>query len=103
MLEKLLSDSDVEEKKRALTEKYGMIMTIELEGRMHTMCNWSEAIKEMSYDEGKEDGIKEGIAALIAICRQYRIPDKEILQNLMEKFTLSEKEAEEYLVNVKQV
>ncbi len=49
MLEKLLSKSSVEEKKRILTKEYGMIMTTELEGRMQTMCNWSEAIKEMSY------------------------------------------------------
>ena len=61
MLEKLLSKSSVEEKKRILTKEYEMIMTTELEGRMQTMCNWSEAIKEMSYKEGIEKGIKEGI------------------------------------------
>lgn len=59
MLEKLLSKSSVEEKKRILTEKYGMIMTTELEGRMHTVCNWSEAIKEMSFKEGIEKGIEK--------------------------------------------
>lgn len=59
MLEKLLSKSSVEEKKRILTEEYGMIMTTELEGRMQTMCNWSEAIKEMSYKEGIEKGIEK--------------------------------------------
>ncbi len=52
MLEKLLSKSSVEEKKRILTEEYGMIMTTELEGRVQTMCNWSEAIKEVSFEEG---------------------------------------------------
>lgn len=61
MLEKLLSKDSVEEKKRILTEKYGMVMTTELEGRMQTMCNWSEAIKEISYEEGIKKGIKEGI------------------------------------------
>ncbi len=61
MLEKLLSKSSVEEKKRILTKEYGMIMTTELEGRMQTMCNWSEAIKEMSYKEGIEKGFEEGI------------------------------------------
>lgn len=59
MLEKLLSKSSVEEKKRILTEEYAMIMTAELEGRMQTMCNWSEAIKEMSYNEGIEKGIEK--------------------------------------------
>ena len=61
MLEKLLSKSSVEEKKCILTEKYGMVMTTELEGRMQTMCNWSEAIMEMSYKEGLEKGIAEGL------------------------------------------
>lgn len=59
MLEKLLSKASVEEKKRILTEEYGMIMTAELEGRMQTMCNWSEAIKEMSFKEGIEKGIEK--------------------------------------------
>ena len=59
MLEKLLSESSAEEKKRILTEEYGMVMTAELEGRMQTMCNWSEAIKEMSYNEGIEKGIEK--------------------------------------------
>lgn len=61
MLEKLLSESSAEEKKRILTEEYGMVMTAELEGRMQTMCNWSEAIKETSYKEGIEKGIEKGI------------------------------------------
>ena len=37
MLEKLLSQTSVGEKKRILTEEYGMIMTTELEGRIQTM------------------------------------------------------------------
>ena len=61
MLEKLLSKSGVEEKKRILTEEYGMIMTTELEGRMQIMCNWSEAIKETSFNEGIKKGIEKGI------------------------------------------
>ena len=61
MLEKLLSETSVEEKKRILTEEYGMIMTTELEGRMQTMCNWSEAI----WEQGIEKGIgKERINAI---------------------------------------
>lgn len=61
MLEKLLSQMSVEEKKRVLTEKYGMVMTTELEGRIQTMCNWSEAIKEMIYEEAMEKGMEKGM------------------------------------------
>lgn len=55
MLEKLFSQISVEEKKRILTENYGMIMTAELEGRIQIMCNLSENIRDM----GIEEGIKE--------------------------------------------
>lgn len=74
MLEKLLSRSGVEEKKRMLTEEYGLIMTAQLEGRMQTMCNWSEAIQERSYQEGMEEGIEKGMEKerLNAIGRMLR-------------------------------
>lgn len=59
MLEKLLSQASVEEKKRILVKEYGMIMTTELEGRIQTMCNLSENIKAMGIEEGIEKGIKK--------------------------------------------
>ncbi|MDE7249284.1 MAG: hypothetical protein K2N82_05225, partial [Lachnospiraceae bacterium] len=61
MLECLFSESDIIEKKRLLTEKYGMIMTSELEGRVQTMCNWSEVIIERGIERGMEQGIERGI------------------------------------------
>ena len=61
MLETLVSKMSVEEKKDILMKEYGMIMTTELEGRMQTMCNWSEAIKERCIEEGMKEGMKEGI------------------------------------------
>lgn len=42
MLETLLSSRSVADKKRTLETEYGMVMTMELEGRMNTMCNISE-------------------------------------------------------------
>ncbi len=63
MLEKLLSEMDVEEKKRILTEKYGMIMTTELEGRMQSMCNLSENIKEQSIKTERLNAIERMIRA----------------------------------------
>ena len=61
MLEKLLSGASVEDKKRILKEEFGMIMTTELEGRMQTMCNWSEAILERGIEQGMERGIEQGM------------------------------------------
>ena len=61
MLEKLISKTSVEEKKRMLTQQYGMIMTTGLEGRMQTMCNWSVTIMEQGIAEGMKQGIEQGM------------------------------------------
>lgn len=53
MLETLLSKMDVEEKKAILEREYGMIMTVEIEGRMHSMCNLSEGIREEGIRQGE--------------------------------------------------
>lgn len=63
MLEKLLSQTSVGEKKRILTEEYGMIMTTELEGRIQTMCNLSENIKEQSIKTERLNAIERMIKA----------------------------------------
>ncbi len=63
MLEKLLSQTSVGEKKRILAEKYGMIMTTELEGRIQTMCNLSENIKEQSIKTERLNAIERMIKA----------------------------------------
>lgn len=63
MLENLLSKTSIEEKKRILTEEFGMIMTTELEGRMQTMCNWSEVIIEESIEKERLNAIERMIQA----------------------------------------
>lgn len=65
MLEKLLSQTSVDEKKRILIEEYGMIMTTELEGRIQTMCNLSENIRALGIEEGIKKGVtKERLNAI---------------------------------------
>lgn len=66
MLENLLSQTDVSEKKRILEERYGMIMTTELEGKVNAMCNWSEGIAEMAREEGIEQGRTKIIADFLS-------------------------------------
>ena len=65
MLEVLLSPMETAEKKQRLTQKYGMVMTEELEGRLETMCNLSRNIIDSALEkgiaEGMERGIEEGI------------------------------------------
>lgn len=74
LLEKLLSQTNAEEKKRILTDEYGMVMTMELEGRIRTMCNLSENIEAKGIEKGIEQGIEQGIEKerLAAIQRMLR-------------------------------
>lgn len=65
MLEKLLSQMDVEEKKRILAEEFGMVMTAELEGRMKTMCNLSENIEARGIEKGIEKERADAIGRMI--------------------------------------
>ena len=69
LLEKLLSQTNAEEKKRILTDEYGMVMTMELEGRIRTMCNLSENIEAKGIEKGIEQGIEQGIAAIQRMLR----------------------------------
>lgn len=65
MLEELLSRKTAAEKKRILTDEYGMVMTAELEGRIQIMCNLSENIEARGIREGIREGVrKERIAAI---------------------------------------
>lgn len=65
MLEELLSGKTAAEKKRILTDEYGMVMTADLEGRLQIMCNLSENIEAKGIKEGIKEGIKkERIAAI---------------------------------------
>ena len=53
--------------------------------------------KEISWEEGKEEGRKEGIRILANVCRKLGLSEKEICVKLMEEYGLTEKEAMEFL------
>lgn len=53
MLEELLSGRDAEEKKKILAEEFGMVMSVEMEGRVKSMCNLSENILERGLSQGE--------------------------------------------------
>ena len=56
MLEVLLSEMKVEEKKDILEKEYGMVMQVETEGRMQSMCNLSEVFIEKGIRRGIQEG-----------------------------------------------
>jgi len=63
MLEELFSEKDAAEKKRILSDEYGMKMTAELEGRIRIMCNWSESIEARGITKERIAAIERMIKA----------------------------------------
>ena len=61
MLEVLLSGIHVRDKMAILEKEYGMIMQVETEGRMQSMCNLSEILVEKGMQQGMQQGIQQGI------------------------------------------
>ena len=56
MLEELVSKDDTETKKKKLSEKYNLVMDDNLERRVSSMCNFSEALIERGREEGRMEG-----------------------------------------------
>ena len=93
MLEDVLSTQDGESKKRKLEEKYDMKITTELEGRFNSMCNLSEVVEE----RGMKKGVEQGIRGLVNILREMGTPKEIIIDKVMEKFALTEAQAEKFV------
>ncbi|MCB6603203.1 hypothetical protein LI129_20630, partial [Erysipelatoclostridium ramosum] len=51
-----------EDKKARLKEKYGIIMTQEIESEVDYMCNLSQGIREEGLAEGLTKGLEKGVA-----------------------------------------
>ena len=47
--------------------------------------------------EGRQEGIREGIIANIRICKKFNMSKSDIIESIMQDFSLSEKEASEYV------
>ena len=53
--------------------------------------------KEESYDEGIEQGIEQGIIIHISSLREFNIQEEQILNNVMQKFSVSKEKAMELM------
>lgn len=62
MLEDLLNQDSFAEKKHKLVEKHHLVMDVELEGRLSSMCNLSERIEENTKEEVAVGMIRENIS-----------------------------------------
>ena len=59
----------VSEKKKKLSDEYGIIMSEETERRLNTMCNLSEVVLEKGIEQGEEK---------IALLMQKLFADKRV-------------------------
>ena len=57
------------------------------------MCN---ALEELRH-EGRWEGILEGIRAIVRTCRNFHISEEDTVRNIMNEFSLSQKEAVNYV------
>ena len=97
MLEDVLSREDSDVKKRKLEEKYAMKMTLELEGRIKRMCNLSDVVVERGIELGIQQGMQRGIKGLVDILSEMGTSKEVIVQKIMEKFSMTEEKAREFV------
>ena len=65
MLEVLFSQKSVADKKNILEKEYGILMTTEMEGRLNTMCNFSEFFIEEGLERGELNRSRQAILDLL--------------------------------------
>lgn len=95
MLSTLLSNKiSPENKIETLEQKFGIEATEEIRQEVNNMCNYSSAVATEAFDKGQSDG---QIRGAIGAYKDMNLSDSEIKEKLMQKFHLTEKEADEYL------
>lgn len=62
------------------------------EGQIN-MCNALEELRQ----EGRWEGILEGIRATVRTCRNFNISEADTIRNIMNEFSLSQEEAVNYV------
>ena len=53
--------------------------------------------KEESYDEGLEQGLERGMVIYISSLREFNIQEEQILDNVIQKFSVSKEKAVELM------
>ena len=80
MLEELLKKDDAENKKKRLEEDYGIVMNVETERKVNSMCNLSEVVLERGIAQGMERGMAQGIELVAENMLKANKPIEEIEQ-----------------------
>ena len=64
------------------------------------MCNLSKGVEEKGIQKGIQEGIQKGIAAMVLTLKELQISRDVILNQICEKFGLTEEAAEVYLKEI---
>ena len=68
-------------------------LELEQRGGQINMCNALEELRQ----EGRWEGILEGIRATVRTCRNFNISEADTVRNIMNEFSLSQEEAVNYV------
>ena len=95
LLSKALS---VQEKKELLVNEFDIPMTVEMEGEIEKMCDYSDGIERIGYDRGIKQGIEQGISTGIrqSILNLMKTMNVSIFE-AMDMLMVPEKEREQYI------
>ena len=71
---------------------------IKEKGSELNMCKSLEKLMNKSKEEGKIEGEQEGkVQGIVLTCQKFKISQEETLKNLIEEFSFSEEEANNYM------
>ena len=108
------SRKSLEERKKVLSEEYGLELDEEMEGTVKEMCNLSDGVYMAGYDSGVAEGELRGkqigeqigelrgkqigrILGTVETMRDDGNSDEQIVERLMLKYGLTKEDAEGYV------
>ncbi len=92
----LSTETGSQDKCQILEEDFHIRMTQTLESGVSLMCNLSKGVEE----KGIQKGLDKGITAMILTLKELQVSGDAILEQICEKFDLTEETAKVYLKKV---
>ncbi|MDE6959994.1 MAG: hypothetical protein K2P27_03965 [Lachnospiraceae bacterium] len=96
----LSTETGSQDKCQILEEDFHIRMTQTLESEVSLMCNLSKGVEEKGIQKGIQKGLDKGITAMILTLKELQISSDIILEQIREKFDLTEETAKIYLKKV---
>ena len=80
MLEELLKSDSAESKKKKLEEEYNIVMDVETERKVNTMCNLSEVVLEKGEARGEARGEAQKAEEIAIRMLRANVPLEEVME-----------------------